>query len=167
MKKIYENYPWWSIIISDLVPLTIYAIAGYIIYQFGLIWLIIYLVYFAILELSFYPKACVYCYYYGKWCFSGKGKIAGWFFKKKEPEEFCKRKASFVGMLPELLVVIVPIVLGIILLVKEFNLFILILIILDFILVSWGNAFVRGKLACPHCRQGQICCSARDMFNKK
>lgn len=166
MKKIYENYPWWSIVLSDLVPLTIYVIAGVLIYQFGLIAFIIYLIYFAILEITYYPRACVYCYYYGKWCFSGKGKVAALFFKKQDPKIFCKRKANFLSTLPELLVVIVPVILGVYLLIQDFNLWVLILIIFDILLWMFGNALVRGKLACPHCAQGQICCPASNLFNK-
>lgn len=167
MKKTYENYPWWSIVVADLVPLAIYIIAGAIIFQFGLIWFFFYLIYFAVLEITFYPRACVYCYYYGKWCFSGKGKAAALLFKKKDPKKFCERKANLINILPDLLVVIVPIILGVWLLIRDFNFIILILIILDLLLWSAGNALVRGKLACPHCKQCQICCPANDTFANK
>lgn len=70
-------------------------------------------------------------------------------------------------MIPEMLVVIVPVILGIILLVQEFQWWILALIVIDLILTSWGNGFVRNKLTCPRCKQGEICCPAREMFNKK
>jgi len=167
MKKSYENYPWWSIVVSNLVPLGIYIIAGYVIFQFGLTWFLVYLAYFAILEITFYPQACVYCYYYGKWCAFGKGKVAALLFKRKEPQKFCERQAKLINILPELLVVIVPVVLGVVLLLRNFNLIILIIIVLDVLLWTFGNALVRGKLACPNCQQGEICCPTKDMFLKK
>lgn len=162
----YENYPWWIIAITIIFQLAIYIIGGLIIVRFGLIWLIIYLIYVAILEITFYPKSCVYCFYYGKWCAFGKGKIASWLFKKKNPSYFCKREASIAKMLPEMLVIIVPVILGIVLLIKHFEICLLTWIILDLILVSFGNGWVRGKLTCPYCKQSQICCPALAMFKK-
>lgn len=167
MKK-FENYPRWIISITIILQLAIYVIGGAIIYQFGLVWLIVYLIYVAYLEITFYPKSCVYCYYYGKWCAFGKGKMAAWLgFKQKDNKKFCERQATYIGMIPEMLVVIVPVFLGIVLLLQRFEWGVLALIIIDLILVSWGNGFVRSKLACAHCKQGEICCPAREMFEKK
>lgn len=166
-KSLFENYPWQTIVLSILHQLAIYVIAGIIIFDFNLAWFFLYLFYVIVLEITFYPRACVYCYYYGKWCFMGKGKVAALLFEKQNPQKFCERQANFKNMLPELLVVIVPIILGIILLIQSFSWFILVLIILDIFLMTWGNSYVRGKLACPHCKQGKICCPANKMFQKK
>lgn len=163
----FENYPWWIIAVSIIQQLAIYVIGGFIIYQFGLIWLIVFLGYFAIFELTFYPRACVYCYYYGKWCFTGKGKMALWLrFKQKDTQEFCRRNVTFFSMLPEMLILIVPVILGVVLLVKDFSWVILILLVLDIAIASFGSGFIRGKLACAHCKQGRICCPAREIFGK-
>ena len=167
MKKSFENYPAWMVVVSNLVPLAIYAIGAYIIYQYGLVWLILYIAYLIFIEFSLYPKACVSCYYYGKVCAFGRGKIAALFFAKRDPQKFCQREAKWTNLIPDLLPVIVPVVAGIMLLVKDFDLLILILIIVQAVLWSLGNAFVRGKLACPNCAQGEICCPAKDMFMKE
>lgn len=167
MSKTYEKYPWSIIAISIIQQLAIYVIAGIIIFDFNLGWFFLYLFYVIVLEITFYPRACVYCYYYGKWCFMGKGKVAALLFEKGNPQKFCERQANFKNMIPELLVVIVPIILGFVLLIQSFSWFIFILIILDIFLMTWGNSHVRGKLACPHCKQGRICCPAREMFTKK
>lgn len=165
MKK-FENYPSSIIATTILFQLAIYFIGGYIIFHFNLALFFLYLAYLVVLEITFYPKSCVYCYYYGKWCAFGKGKVAGWFFEKKESERFCEREASFIKMIPEMLVVLVPIILGIVVLIQNFSLVILVLIVLDIILLTYGNSYVRSKLTCPHCKQGEICCPARAMFNK-
>lgn len=166
-KSLYENYPWQTIVISISHQLAIYIIAGIIIFDFNLSLFFLYLFYLIVLEMTFYPRACVYCYYYGKWCFMGKGKVAALLFEKRNPQKFCERQADFKNMIPELLIVIVPIILGIVLLIQSFSWFISVLIILDIFLMTRGNSYVRGKLACPHCKQGQICCPVNKMFAEK
>jgi len=164
--KTFENFPCWIIIISNLVSIAIYLIGAYIIYQLGIIWLLFYLLYIVVLEIRLMKRSCVNCYYYGKFCAFGKGKISSLFFKKGDSQKFIKDKITWKDILPDFLVSIILIVVGIALLILNFNWLILSLIILLVILTSVGNGFVRGSLACKFCKQKEIGCPAEQMFNK-
>lgn len=164
--KTFENYPCRVIIISNLVSIAIYLTGAFILYQLGIVWLLSYLIYIFGLEIRLMKKSCTNCYYYGKFCAFGKGKISSLFFKKGNPHNFIKNKITWKNIIPDFLVSIIPIVVGIILLILNFNWLILSLIILLVTLTSVGNSFVRGSLACKFCKQREIGCSAEQLFNK-
>ncbi len=171
MKKLesfdsFDSYPCWIILISNLFSLLIYGIGAFIIYQFGLAWLIIYLLYLLFLEIRLVKGHCVDCYYYGKYCAFGKGKLSSLLFRKGNPKRFSCRQLTMRDIIPDFLVSIIPFILGIALLVRRFSILILILILLLLILSSLGNGFVRGTLACKYCRQRKLGCPAEKLFSK-
>jgi len=163
----YENYPFWIVFFSNFVSIAIYLIGAFIIYQIGLIWLILYLIFIGILEFRLIKGHCVNCYYYGKICAFGKGKISSIFFKKGDAGKFCKMQMTWKDIVPDSMVSIIPIIAGIALLVISFNWTILILVVILFLLTSTGNGIVRGSLACKYCKQRKIGCPAEQLFNKK
>ena len=165
--KTYDNYPCGIIFISNLVSLAIYLIGAFIIFKIGLIWLAIYLLYILLLEINVMRKSCVNCYYYGKYCAFGKGKLAALFFKRGSSEDFIKRQITWKTMIPDILVSLIPLIVGVGLLIKNFSWLILILIILLGALMTVGNGFVRGSLACKFCKQKELGCPAEQLFNKK
>ena len=165
--KCYENYPYWIIIISNLLTLSIYTIGIIIIKPLGIIWLLIYLAYIVFLEIRLLRKSCVNCYYYGKRCAFGKGRLCSLFFKKGNIENFASAdNMTWKDLIPDMLVSIIPAIIGIVRLFMDFNWILLLLVILLFSLVSKGNEFVRGSLACKYCKQREINCPADKMFNK-
>ena len=163
----YENYPHCIIFVSNLVSLALYLIGAIIISKIGLVWLVAYLLYIVWLEIKVMRKSCVNCYYYGKRCAFGKGKLAALFFKKGNPENFIKRQVGWKSMIPDALVSLIPLIVGVALLIKDFSWFILILMILLTALTTAGNGFVRGSLACKYCKQKELGCPAEQLFNKK
>jgi len=164
--KMFENYPCWIILISNLVSIAIYLIGAFIIYQLGTIWLLFYLVFIFGLEIRLMKRSCANCYYYGKYCAFGKGKISSLFFKRGNSHKFIKDKITWKDILPDFLVSIIPIIAGIVLLILNFNWLIISLIVLLIILTSAGNGFVRGSLACKFCKQREIGCPAEQLFNR-
>ena len=165
--KYYENYPYHFVIISNLLSLTIYTIGAIIINLLGTIWLFIYLAYIVFLEIRLLGKGCVNCYYYGKRCAFGRGKLCSLFFKKGKPEKFTSGPFTWKNILPDLLVAIIPIIIGIIMIIINFNWILLTLIILLFLLASIGNRLVRGSLACKYCKQRELGCPAEKLFSKE
>jgi hypothetical protein len=163
--KFYENYPFWMILLSNLVSFAIYLIGGYIIYQVGFMWLITYIVYILFLELKL-MKNCTNCYYYGKYCAFGMGKLSAVFFKRGDNKKFCKREIGWKDLLPDLLISVIPFIVGIVLLIIHFDFFVLLLVIILFILTSTGNSLVRGKCACKYCKQRELGCPAENLFKK-
>lgn len=166
-EKYYENYPLWIIFTTNLLSILIYLIGLFIIYQLGIFFLVLYLVYILILELRLISSHCSGCYYYGKSCAFGKGRLASLYFKKRDSKEFCRMKITWKSLIPDFLVSTIPIIVGIVLLIVNFSWLILFLIIALFWFMSIGNSFVRGKLACKFCMQRKLGCPAEKLFSKK
>ena len=165
--KVNESCPRWIMIVTNLVSLLIYATGGYIIYQLGAVWLAIFVFYVFWLEIRVMKYSCINCYYYGKSCAFGKGKISPLFFKKGSREAFINREITWMSILPDFLVSLVPMIVGIVLIIMHFDWHILVAVVLLFLLTSVGNVFVRGSLACKYCGQRELGCPAERMFNKK
>jgi hypothetical protein len=167
MVKTLENYPGCIIFVSNFVSFAIYLIGAVIMSQLGVVWLTIYLLYVLWLELRVMKKSCVNCYYYGKYCSFGKGKISALLFKKGNPKAFTKRKITWKDILPDFLVSLIPLIAGIVLSILNFSWLRLIFMVLLVILTFSGNAFVRGSLACKFCKQRELGCPAERLFSKK
>ncbi|MBI5679640.1 MAG: hypothetical protein HZC47_01905 [Methanobacterium sp.] len=163
----YENYPLWIVFLSNIVSLSIYIIGAYILSGLGLVYAISYLLYCIFLEIRLLKNGCVNCYYYGKICGFGKGRLSALFFKKGDSSKFSQKKLSWKDMIPDMLVFIFPLIGGIILLIYTFSWIILFLIAALLILSFTGNALVRGFLTCGNCKQRELGCPAEDLFNKK
>jgi len=162
----YENYPFRIILVSNIIALSIYIIGASIVFQIGLVRFILYILYILFLEFRLLKKSCTHCYYYDKYCAFGKGKLCALFFSKGDPKEFLKRKITFKAIIPEFLVSIIPILIGVVLIIINFNRWILIGIIVIIVLTSQGNGCVRWQLACKYCKQKKIGCPAAQLFNK-
>ena len=162
----YENYPCWIIIASNFVSIVIYLLGAIIISQIGLICLGLYFLYILWFEIRLMKHSCVNCYYYGKYCAFGKGKLSSYFFKKGNPQSFLNRKITWKDIVPDFLISLIPVIAGIILLILDFSWILLILIVILFILTSAGNGFIRSSLACKYCQQKKIGCPAEQLFNK-
>ena len=161
-----ENYPARIVVISNLVSLLIYVIGAYILYRFSLIWAVIYVLFILLLEFRLISRHCTDCYYYGKTCAFGKGYLSSLVFPRGRPERFNQKKISLLDIVPDFLVFIVPVLAGFVLLALEFSWIILGLIIILVLLGFFGNALVRGQLACRHCHQKELGCPAEQRFNK-
>jgi hypothetical protein len=133
----------------------------------GTVWLLLFLLYIVGFEIRLIRVSCVNCCYNGKFCAFGKGQISSLFFKKGNPHAFLKGNITWKDILPDFLVSIIPILVGIALLILKFDWLILSSIVLLAILTSAGNGFVRGSLACKSCKQREIGCPAEQLFNKK
>jgi hypothetical protein len=164
--KSYENFPLWIPLIAILLSIIGYIIGAVILSGFNIIFSLLYLLYCIFTELLVI-RSCKDCWYYGKVCGLWKGKIAPLFVKKGDPNKFADRDISMVHMIPDFLVVILPILGGVILLFLDFSFFVLSLMVVLIVLFFGGSAFIRGIFACRYCKQKDIGCPAYDIFNKK
>ena len=163
----FENYPLRIVVLSNLFNFSIWIIGAYVLLGIGILISILFLVYCIIMELRVLTKSCVNCYYYGKVCFTGKGKICSLIFKKGESNRFISGKITWKDILPDMMVFIFPILGGIVLLMISFSIVIVLLLILLLLMSTIGNAVVRGSLACKYCRQREIGCPAQKLFDKE
>jgi uncharacterized protein (DUF983 family) len=162
----YENYPVWMVLGSNLLSISIYLIGAAILYQIGLIWLVLYVLFILLLELRLVKGHCVDCYYYGKTCAFGKGRLSCMFFPKGTPDRFSRRMITWRDIVPDFLLFIIPLLAGIALFIHTFSWILLLLIIALFSLGFIGNALVRGQIACRYCKQREIGCPAQRLFEK-
>ena len=92
------------------------------------------------------------------------GFVSSLFFKKGDPEKFINKKISPADLIPDMLVALIPLVIGIVFLVLRFNFVTLLLVVILTVLTFWGNGFVRKTVACPHCTQRELGCPAEKVF---
>ena len=163
--QIYDSYPKSIVLISTLFTLTTYLLGVFILAGFGLWLVVLYVLYCIWLEFRLLQKSCVNCYYYGQSCGQGRGVICAWFFKQGKNENFNSTSFSWLNVLPDFLVTLIPLLLGIIALIINFSWLILLALAALIILATAGNALIRGKYLCPHCRQRELGCPAEQLFS--
>jgi len=165
--KAYENFPPCIPFLSCVLSISIYALGAYIFSQLDFFFTVLYLMFCLWIELKILKGSCVNCYYYGKTCGLGRGKLCALFYKKGNPEEFAKKEISWKDLIPDFMVLIFPLVGGIIVLIRGFTWLILALMAGLAILWLGGNALIRGSLACKYCKQQELTgCPAEQLFNK-
>jgi hypothetical protein len=159
----YENYPPWMVFLSNALSISIYIISAFILYGLEIIFAVLYLLFCLIMEIRLLKNGCANCYYYGKTCAFGKGRLSSYIFKRGDVSLFSTKEVSWYAMLPDFLVFLFPMVGGIIILINKFDWIILLLIIILSILSLGGNAFIRS-LSCKYCKQRELGCPAADLF---
>jgi hypothetical protein len=162
----YDNYPFWTPLLSVLLSLAIYIIGAYILSSYGMIIIFLYILFCLWFEYRILANSCRYCYYFGKLCGLGKGKIAPLFVKKGDPKLFTERDIGWSDLIPDMLLFLIPLLGGIIWLFIRFNLITVGLMILLIILAMPCAGFMRGCLLCPNCRQRELGCPAQKLFGK-
>jgi len=165
-KKCYDNYPIGFVIGANILQFFIYILGAYLVYLLGIVWLFLYIIYIIILEIRLLRISCIHCYYYGKRCAFGRGILCSVFFKKGESHKFIDKKIGWLDVIPDFLVSLIPLIIGIGLLINHFTLFLLIIVGMLIVLAFPINGFLRGSLACKYCKQKEIGCPAEQFFNK-
>ncbi|MBM3130137.1 MAG: hypothetical protein FJ009_16120 [Chloroflexi bacterium] len=162
----YENYPIRIVVLSGAIAFSIYAIGTFILAGFGILIAALYVLYCLGVELAILKGSCVHCYYYGKVCSFGRGKLCALFFKRGDPQNFLRRQISWKEILPDLLVALVPLLGGIALLIREFSWIVAGAMVVLVLLSFGGNALVRGSFACKFCKQRELGCPAEKLFSQ-
>jgi hypothetical protein len=99
---------------------------------------------------------CTNCYYYGKWCGMGWGKLAALFFKRGSIDNFSRSIGIKLAPLTYGLLSLIPLVLGIIAAIREFTIPRVSVLVLLFLVSFYSGAVSRGK-ACRNCKMRTIC----------
>ncbi|MBN2406114.1 MAG: hypothetical protein JXJ19_00295 [Elusimicrobia bacterium] len=162
------NYPANTVLATALFSAVQYAASIYIMFTAaGAYVLGIYVLYVLLMELKLLRFSCTSCYYHGKACAFGKGRMSSLIFKKRDPKMFITKKISFSGLVPELLVSLIPISAGAVFLFRHFDIYIMLSMILLLVLGTAGNGYVRMHLACRSCRQRILGCPAEMLFSRR
>jgi len=163
----YERFPWPIVLLANVVTLAIYATGTYLLWGLGLWWAVLYLLYCGWMEWRLLTKSCVNCYYYGKICGFGKGKLCSLVLKQGDPKQFGAGTFSWRDLIPDFGVLVFPAVGAIISLFGAFRWGTLGLLVILLVLCLAGNAVVRGSFACRYCKQRELGCPAEKLFNKQ
>ena len=99
---------------------------------------------------------CTNCYYYGKWCATGWGKLAALFFKQGSIENFSRSIGVKLAPATYGLLSLIPIVLGVIAVIREFTMTKVSVLVLLF-LVSFYSGAVSRRKSCRNCKMRNIC----------
>lgn len=164
--KAYENFPVWIPLLAWVLSLSIYALGTYIFWFLYIPLTAAYIIYCLWIEYRILRFSCVNCYYYGKTCGLGKGKLCAMLFKKGNPESFSEKEISWKDLIPDFLVLIFPLIGGTVILIRDFTWLILVLMVVLVVLSMGGNALIRGSFACKYCKQKELGCPAEQLFNK-
>jgi hypothetical protein len=164
----YENFPVWAPLLPFALTLSIYFLGAYIFSRIDFFYTVLYLMYCLWVEIRILKYSCVNCYYYGKTCGLGRGKICALFYKKGNSEEFAKKQITWKDLIPDFMVMIFPLIGGIIVLIRDFSWLVSALMVIFVILSMVGTALIRGSLACKYCKQKELTgCPAEQLFNKQ
>lgn len=165
--KPYENFPLSMVLFAILVNVSIYALGAVILTGFGSIMVALYLFYCLGVEAHIMKMSCADCYYYGRRCALGRGKIVPFLFKQGDPKRFTSKCISWKELLPDMTVVLLPLVAGIVLLIKNFSLSTAAMLAALLALSFGGNYVVRSRIACKYCRQRELGCPAEQFFSRQ
>ncbi len=165
--KAYENFPVRLAGISILVAVSIYTLGTYILSGYGPLAAAFYAACCLGNEIHVMRMSCVDCYYYGKRCAFGRGIVARYLFKRGDPGRFTAKSISWKELLPDMLVLVIPLLGGIALLVQKFSWSTAMALAVLLGLSSGGNYIIRTKIACKYCKQRELGCPAEQFFGKK
>ena len=165
-EKTYENFPVWMPLLATAVSVSIYVLGVYIFWQLGILFAAVYVFFCLWTEFRIIRKSCVDCYYYGKRCGLGRGKLCALLFGKGSVERFAEREISWKDIAPDFLVFLLPVAGGIVYLVRDFAWPVVGLLAILVFLSFGGTALIRGQLACRYCRQRKLGCPAERLFDK-
>jgi hypothetical protein len=162
----YSSFPLRYVLISNAVSLAIYALGAAVVTAVGWWAVAAYLLYCLGVEFNVLARSCVDCAYYGKTCAFGKGKVCALLFNRGDPKRFAAREVSWRALIPDFLVVLIPVIVGGAMLVIDFVWWRAVLMAALIFVSFAGNAFVRSSFACRYCRQREIGCPAEKLFSK-
>ncbi len=155
-KKGLDSYPLTSVTLNNLLLLlwiTIGTVASYI---FNPVAGIIYFLFFLITFILLKKLVCANCFYYGKWCSMGWGKLSALLFKKGKVEDFAGSPGMRIAPIVYGFLTLIPIILIIVSMIFKYE-FRKIVVLFLFLLLSFYTNFFNRKKACANCKMNMLC----------
>jgi hypothetical protein len=154
------------VLICNAVGLAIYTIGLFLMVRLGIVWGVLYAAYCVWVEWRVLSGSCRSCYYFGKRCGFGKGRLCSWFFTKKTEQSLSAKRISWREVVPDFMVSLIPLGVGVTILIRSFSWLVLLLIVTLAFLGSVGTGLMRGQIACRYCKQRELGCPAEQLFSK-
>jgi len=149
-----KDYPWYIILLRWVFTSIIFALGIYISYHLNQMLSLVYVIYCVFgLTLVLPLSRCIYCYYHGRWCNTGWGKIAGYLFNKGDEEKYLGKFPFSILLYPFWLL---PLLVGALQVLRQRNLVSLALF-LGYGLLLFLEKVILKLVACQNCRQRTFC----------
>ncbi len=162
-----DSFPWYWIVGENLMYLSIWGIAAYLLWPAwtigsvsitGIAWIVVVL----ILQILLKKHICSGCYYYGKWCHLGWGKLSSAMFEQDSGNVELGMKLAIFYIVTPPLILISSIAIGIF---KDQS--ILYWILLGVFVLLNAISFPVRKSSCSACTMRNVCAgSAAKKTNK-
>ncbi|MFX1516675.1 MAG: hypothetical protein ACFFC6_10220 [Promethearchaeota archaeon] len=160
-----EEYPIKIVCISATLTVISYLLGTIVIYVLHPILGLIFLLLAVTTIIVSMKLRCTHCFYIGKYCNFGLGKLTAILFKKGEPDEFRNPKKVVPTAILSFGTMLLPVIAGIGLIFFDFSLINIGLLLIYILLGILPNFFVRGNF-CEKCMQGQLGCPSYDQMIK-
>lgn len=152
-----EEYPLGEIVFGNLMMLFWIALGAVGVWFISPLSALVYAgVAVVVVFLVLRRLVCVNCYYYGRWCPIGWGKLTSLFFKEGKIEDFNSSIGLKLAPLTYGLLSLIPLVALIISIVWEASLP-KIAVLLLLLLVSAYSGAIGRKKACAGCKMRTVC----------
>jgi hypothetical protein len=152
-----EEYPKSKIVLGNLV-MVLWVASGTIACWFLFPWLAWVYLALAVVMVGIVLRrlVCTNCYYYGKWCGLGWGKLAALFFKKGEIGKFRTTIGVKLAPITYGLLSLIPIIAIVIALILGFTIpKVIVLVVL--LAVSYYSGVASRKKGCINCKMRLVC----------
>lgn len=152
-----EKYPKTGTIIGNLIMILWFAFGTIACWFFYPLVAWIYLAFAMIMVYVVLRKLlCINCYYYGKICGIGWGKLSALMFKRGNIEDFNKGIGQKLAPLTYGILTLVPLILVIISMIQVFTYYKLGVLVLLF-LIAFYSASISRKSTCSKCKMRLVC----------
>jgi len=99
---------------------------------------------------------CINCYYYGKWCGIGWGKLSALIFKKGSIKKFNTSIGLKLAPITYGLLTLIPLIVVVISIIQGFTISKIVVLIL-LLLISFYSGTISRKKTCAECKMRLIC----------
>ncbi|UCG04574.1 MAG: hypothetical protein JSW11_11450 [Candidatus Heimdallarchaeota archaeon] len=160
-----ENYPIKIVCSSVTLTVISYLLGTLVLYVLHPFLGILYLLLAVSTIIVSMKLRCSYCYYLGKYCNFGLGKLAALFFKKGISREFQNPKKVISTAILSFGTMLLPVITGFGLILFSFSLINFSLLLVYILFGILPGFLVRGNF-CDKCIQGQLGCPAYQQMIK-
>jgi hypothetical protein len=150
----FENYPKHIIVIRWIILLTTFGLGTYILSDLHYMLAIVYILYSLIALTLILPLSrCVSCFYHGRLCNTGWGRVASCLFKKGDESKYVEHYnyAIFLHLLW-----LFPLLVALLQLVRKRDILVL-SIFGAYLFILFVEKIVLKKLCCKRCHQKEFC----------
>ncbi len=149
-----ESYPGWVIVIRWIILGTIFTLGVYILWGINEVLGLFYVIYsLAALTLVLPLSRCASCFYHGRACNTGWGRVAAYLFPKGDESKYVENYGYSILLH---LLWLIPLLGGLLQLARSRSLLAL-CILAAYLFLLLVEKIVLKKLACVRCHQREFC----------